>query len=95
MFDQLWRSLFDQLAGLVPDVSPFWFEWLPLGVAVIFACVAVAWFFPILRSLAGAVVIGVIAGLFGYRRGETEYAARHKPAPRPTPPKDDQWGWRW
>jgi len=34
--------------------------------------IALAWFFPPMRSLAGAVVMSVIAALYAYRRGEKD-----------------------
>ena len=38
--------------------------------AIVAACTAIGWFFPAVRSFFGAVAIGAITWLVGFRKGE-------------------------
>lgn len=69
MFDALWQSLITQLSHLVPYISPFYF-WLFWGAVATFVAGVIGWAFAPLRPFAGAVILAVVAGLTGYRRGE-------------------------
>lgn len=73
--------------------SPFWY-WVFLGFVTTCFCVLVSWFFPPLRSVAGAVVLAIIAGLSGYRRAEYDVDRKQK-AKEPTQPKQGSDGWHW
>lgn len=56
-------------------VDPFW-HWFLLGLVVIAAATAIAWFFGglsnFIRAAGGLVVMGVIAMLYAFRKGEEE-----------------------
>ena len=97
LIDEAVTSFFDQLNQRLHGAfdwltDPFWWHYLPLGIAIIVGAVAAAWFFPVLRSLAGAIVFAIVGGLFAYRKGELDEKARHKPAPKPpTPPQRRDW----
>jgi hypothetical protein len=73
MFESLWQSLIDMLT--LSFISPFWY-WLGVGILIIVVATLAAWYFPVLRSLSGAVVMATVMGLVGYRRGETDAKAR-------------------
>jgi predicted Na+-dependent transporter len=68
-FSDWWVAHYDPFYGYVGE-----------GVLVVVAVSVASWYFPVLRSLAGAVVFAVVAALFGFRKGEqaeqTREAAR-------------------
>lgn len=68
----VWDSIVDFFM-----VSPFWY-YLFWGVVISAGATALAWFFPPLRSLAGAIVLAVSVGLTGYRRAEYDTEKRIK-----------------
>lgn len=70
MMDSIWQSAWDFLAVHI-YVSPFWY-WAFVGAGVIFVTGLISMYFPVLRSLGGAIAMSVIVGLVGYRRGETD-----------------------
>lgn len=47
-----------------------WVGWLIEGILIIMACTAAAWFFSILRPIAGAIVLATITFLVGFWKGE-------------------------
>lgn len=49
--------------------DPF-YGYVFLGLLIIVAATWVAWFFDILRPIAGAISVGVVAFLFGFRKGQ-------------------------
>jgi hypothetical protein len=55
----------------LPYISPFW-GYLAEGIGIIALVSLISWYFPALRSFAGAVVLAVVMGLFGYRKGELD-----------------------
>lgn len=88
----VWDSVAAYLAAHF-YISPFWY-WVFLGFVTTCFCVLVSYFFPPLRSVSGAVVLAIIAGLTGYRRAQYDdqkHAERVKP---PESPKGDD-GWHW
>lgn len=93
--DWIWQSAWDFLASHF-YVSPFWY-WCFVGALVCTAAIALGWFFDALRSFAGAIVMAVIAGLIGYRRGETdaEEHAKAEAARAAKRVKRDQNPWQW
>ena len=78
MLETVWQFIVEKITGLMPVISPFWFEWLPLGALIIFGCLVVGWFFPPVRSLAGAVVMSTVTFLVAFRKGESASDARNK-----------------
>lgn len=50
-------------------ISPFWY-WVWWGFVATALAVIVGWGFPALRSFSATVILVVIAGLSGYRRGQ-------------------------
>lgn len=58
-------------------ISAFWL-YLLYGIGIAAVAMFLGWAFPPLRSLAGAVVLAIGVGLFGYRRGEKDAEARQK-----------------
>lgn len=101
MLETTWQFLVDKITGLVPVISPFWYEWLPLAALIIASCVAVGWFFKSLREVAGAIVLATITFLVGFRKGETASNEKNKKEiarlkRRPQPRQDgDPWRWPW
>ncbi|MCC6889606.1 MAG: hypothetical protein IT536_13815 [Hyphomicrobiales bacterium] len=81
-------------------VSAFW-RYLGYGALIVIAAAALGWLFPVLRSLAGAVIVATVGMLVAYRRGEqdaqkreAERRKREQAQARPNrAPRDD--GWRW
>lgn len=72
-------ALSEKLSGAFDWLfDPFWWHWLPLGIGVIVLACFAAWFFPVLRSLAGAIVFSVSAALYAYRKGEMDERRRRK-----------------
>lgn len=90
--DFIWQSAIDFWDAHF-YISPFWYYVL-WAVGIIAAVSFAAWFFPVLRSLAGAIVVAVIAALYAYRKGETD-AEKHaaKTAKTKTKQKQDDWWW--
>lgn len=88
--DFIWQGLIDFVATHF-YVSPFWY-YVFVGGVIIAAVSVASWDFAVLRTLAGAIVFAVVAGLFGYRRGETD-AEKHqnKVDARKQEPKQDGW----
>lgn len=80
-------------------LSAFWL-YLFYGALIIIGAAALAWLFPVLRSLAGAVILSVVGMLYAYRRGENDATRRadekrkRDEARRRPPPQDHSW-WRW
>jgi len=62
----LWVSYYD----------PF-YVYVALGLLIIVASTWAAWFFDILRPIAGAISFGVVAFLFGFRKGQNVEKDRH------------------
>lgn len=78
MLETIWQFIVEKLSGLVPYISPFWTEWLPMGIGIAFGAMVLAWFFPPLRSLSGAVVMSVVAFLYAFKKGEDTAADRYR-----------------
>jgi hypothetical protein len=99
MLEQIWQFLTEKLAGLVPYISPFWYDYLPWAALIIVVCIALGWFFEGVRSLAGAVVLAVIAFLVGMWKGEGFATERYKKdIARLKQQRQQQQGndpWRW
>lgn len=81
-------------------LSPFWL-YLAYGAVIIAAAAVLAWLFPVLRSLSGAVIVSVIGMLYAYRRGEADAKARED-ARRKREQRNNRQGrpdsgdwWRW
>lgn len=78
--------------------DPFWL-YLAYGIGIALGAAVLAWLFPVLRSLAAAVIFGVAAGLFGYRRGERDQAERElqrRQREETQRQRDRQWNhWWW
>lgn len=97
MLEQVWQFLTDKLSGLIPYISPFWYEWLPWAVLVIVVACVIGWFFSPLRQFAGAVVLATIAFLVGFRKGETASDERNRKEiarlkqRQPQRPNDGRW----
>jgi len=66
-------------AHFVP--SPFWY-WIGWGLLATFVSGVIGWAFAPLRPFAGAVILAVVAGLTGYRRGEYDQYHRDRGEPR-------------
>ena len=75
-FQSLWAAYYE----------PFYLYCL-IGLAIAALVTWLAWFFPVLRSLAGAVVLSIGAFLYGFWKGEkaarVQDEARHQ--------RDSQW----
>jgi hypothetical protein len=72
MLETIWQSAYDFILTHLPHlpyISPFWY-WLSWGALATAVAFVIGWAFPALRSFSGAVILAVIAGLSGYRRGE-------------------------
>lgn len=99
MIEEAVKTLFDVLGQRASEAflwltDPFFWFWLPLGIGVALAAFALAWFFPVLRSLSGAVVVSIAAALAAYRKGQIDERERRKPdppKPTPKPPTDYTW----
>ena len=78
MLETVWQFLTEKIAGLIPVISPFWYEWLPLAAMVILVACVIGWFFSPLRQFAGAVVLATITFLVGFRKGETASDDKNK-----------------
>ena len=75
----------------VAHFDPFYL-YCAYGALAVLAATAASWYFPVLRSLAGAVVFGVIASLFGFRKGEQ--AEQTREAAREDEKKNSS-SWTW
>lgn len=75
-----WIAHYDPFYGYVGE-----------GALLIAGVTAAAWYFPVLRSLAGAVVFGTVATLFGFRKGEQ--AIQKQDAAKEDMAKPQKWGW--
>lgn len=73
-------ALWDQVVDFF-TISAFWL-YLLYVIAISAGLIFLGWVFPPLRTFAGAIVIAMGVGLFGYRRGEkdAEERARAKAA---------------
>lgn len=81
------------------SVSAFWL-YLFYGALIIVGAAALAWLFPVLRSLAGAVIVAVVGMLYAYRRGEKDAEkreaarrAREQRRQQQQRPRRDPWDW--
>lgn len=63
------------------------------GALAVVAVTAASWYFPVLRSLAGAVVMAIIAGLVGYRKGEQADQIRQAAREREAQSLSPKWPW--
>lgn len=91
--DSVFQGAWDFIALKLAELS---FLWLCLeGGAVIVAVCALAWFFPVLRSLAGAVVFAIVAALYGYYRGEKDAEAHAKAERDRVTRQQQRQDWRW
>lgn len=75
-WDQIWGSLWAW--GVKHFIITGWWEWFYYGVAISFACVVISYFFPILRSFCGAIVMAVVTALVTYWKAERETVALRK-----------------
>jgi hypothetical protein len=66
-----------------------WFGWILFGILVAVFVSWMAWLFDILRPLAGAIVVGIAAGLAGMRKGQ--HIERDRQAARER--NEDRWRW--
>jgi len=69
-------ALWDQVVDFF-TISAFWL-YLLYGIGISAGLIFLGWVFPPLRTFAGAIVIAIGVGLFGYRRGEKDAEAREK-----------------
>jgi hypothetical protein len=88
----LWDSVIDFFT-----ISPFWF-YLFWGVVIALAAAALAWLFPVLRSLSGAVIVAIAGMLYAYRKGETdaqrrEHERQARERQRQARQQHDPWRW--
>lgn len=60
---------YDFALAHLPYISPFWY-WMWWGAVVTAIATVIGWGFPQLRSFSAAVILAVITGLTGYRRGQ-------------------------
>jgi hypothetical protein len=92
----LWQGVVDYFT-----VSPFW-HYLFWGVVISLGAAALAWLFPVLRSLSGAVILAIAGMLYAYRKGETDAQrrererqarARQRQARQQQQQTNDPWRW--
>jgi hypothetical protein len=69
-------ALWDHIVDFF-TISPFWL-YLFWGVIIALAAAALAWLFPVLRSLSGAVILTIAGMLYAYRKGETDAQRRER-----------------
>jgi hypothetical protein len=69
-------ALWDRVVDFF-TISPFWL-YLFWGVVIALAAAALAWLFPVLRSLSGAVILAIAGMLYAYRKGETDAKRRER-----------------
>lgn len=92
---QIWDQVVDFFT-----ISAFWY-YLFWGVVIAAGSLLLAYLFPPLRSLAGAIVVAIATGLFAYRRGEKDAEERErkrkeKEAQRQQRRETQQpWKWPW
>ncbi len=90
-------ALWDQVVDFF-TISAWWL-YLLYGIGISIGLIFLGWVFPPLRTFAGAIVIAIGVGLFGYRRGEHDAEARQKAKEarerarqgRNEPPRDNWW----
>lgn len=75
----------------VAHFDPF-YAYIAIGLLIIVAATWAAWFFDILRPLAGAISFGVVAFLFGFRKGQ--YVEKDRQAARDNLSRDGERPWR-
>lgn len=68
MIAEFWQTGLQILSNAF-YISPFWY-WVMWGAVATFLAGVVGWGFPALRGFCATVILVVIAGLTGYRRGE-------------------------
>lgn len=95
MIDSILNSITDRFYAWFGWVSdPFW-KYVLIAIGIIFAVMLIAWFFgaifPVLRPVAGVILLILTAGLIAYRKGENDQRAidakrAPKPKPKPRPP---------
>jgi hypothetical protein len=83
--ETIWQGIVEK-ADLIAAAFgvPSFLVWSFYGVVIIVIAVMVAWFFPILRGVSGAVFFGVIAALWGFRRGQLDERAYQEQKKRKT-----------
>lgn len=69
-------AMWDQVVDFF-TISAFW-VYLLYGIAISAVLIFLGWVFPPVRTFAGAIVIAIGVGLFGYRRGEKDAEERQK-----------------
>lgn len=74
----------------VAHYDPF-YAYVGEGTLAILGVTAASWYFPVLRSIAGTVVAGVIAALYGFRKGEQ--AIEKQDAAKEDMKQPQKWGW--
>jgi hypothetical protein len=89
-------ALWDQIVDYF-SISPWWM-YLFWGVVISLGAAALAWLFPVLRSLSGAVILAIGGMLYAYRKGETDAQRRERERQERERarqrPNDGGW-WRW
>lgn len=84
MIESIIQGIFDHLSLLMTAYyEPFYFYCLAAFAAMV-AITWLAWFFPVLRSLAGAAVIGIATFLYGFWKGEKAARAQSEARRRRT-----------
>lgn len=82
-------------------VSPLWsliWFWLPIWLGTLALCWIVGWFFPVLRSVCGMVILVLTAFLVGLYKGQKDQKALQRERPKPKPKEQesfDPFGWMW
>jgi hypothetical protein len=96
-FFQKITGAWDAVAGFF---NPEFFGLIGLTGLIVGSAMLIAYFFPVLRGVAGAAVVGVAAAWYGYTKGqdskEKEIAklkAQAKAKPVPVVPKKEPWQW--
>jgi hypothetical protein len=74
MIDEFFNQLWTRIGALFDPFYLYVFD----GILIIAACVAAAWFFNVLRPVAGAIVFAVIAFLAGFRKGQKKEDDRYR-----------------
>jgi len=72
-----------------------WYGWILFGFLVSVAVSWAAWFFPVLRSLAGAIVFGIAGTLAGMRKGQMIERDRQDARDRQRERTNPEGGWWW
>ena len=81
---QMWVSFYD----------PF-YAYIALGVLIILIATLMAWYFSILRPIAGAIFVGVVFFLVGMRKGQHIEKDRQEARGdnRDIEPSRERWPW--